>query len=679
MKYLSSLLSLTFLFLLLACGGGDDDTTIEPFMANLSVSLSPSSIEEGQSAELTFTLTEVNSTGSTLIVGYTTGGDASSNDYSTLSGAVSFPSGQSTSNVTISTLDDDTLEPSESLLIAISANALPSGVSMGSPANVTLTITDNDVEPSPDAILVGISLDKIEVEEGGAAELTVSLSEANSTGSPVVIAYSLSGDATSVDDFEALSGSISIADGQSSGTIDIATIDDEDVESGESLVLTLSTAGLPENYELSDTDAVTLMITDNDQTAETVMVTIATDKPAIDENGTAMITVSLSKTNDTGADVTIGYEASGTATDGMDYQMLSGAVTIANGTQSGSFALTSIDDTEEETDETVILTLLEADLPQGYILVSPNMVEVTIMDDDEVLVSCSNDNSMDQDFFACNQSPTVANSYNMTVSGDTRTIVTNGVPEHDFRNQVANLGITDLISDTETYSVDATPSLASSITSILKDDFTPNWKFGVAVNGVPIDPAPGTPFIFTDANTGEFNWDWVFEPTNNMEQVGLDCNISHLQPDQSRGLGRIHYHGDMADFADDLLPGIGSGNTTPSEPLLIGWAADGFPIVYKYGPNALGALTELQPSYQVKAGQRSGDGISEPCGEYNGKYTNDYEYISSIGDLDECNGISQSITVGGENFGYFYVITEAFPVISRCMSGTPSQSFKVGP
>lgn len=679
MKYLSSLLSLTFLFLVLGCGGDDEDTTIEPFAANVSVSLSPSSVEEGQSAELTFTLTEANSTGSTLSVGYTTGGDASSNDYSALSGTVSFPSGQSTSNVMVSTVDDDTVEPSESLLIAISANALPSGVSMGSPANVTLTITDNDVEPSPDAILVSISLDKSEVEEGEAAELTVSLSGPNSTGNPVVIVYSLSGDATSEDDFEALSGSISIADGQSSGTTDIVTIDDEDVELGESLVLTLSTTGLPENYELSDTDAVTLMITDNDQTAETVMVTIATDMPAIDENGTAMITVALSKTNDTGADVTIGYELSGTATDGLDYQMLSGTVTIANGAQSGNFALASIDDTEEEADETVILSLSGTDLPEGYILVSPSMVEVTIMDDDEVIVACSNDNSINQDNFACNQSSSVANSYNMTISGDTRTIVTNGVPEHNFRIQVANLGITDLISDTETYDMDATPSLASTSTSILKDDFTPNWKFGVAVNGVPIDPAPGTPFIFTDSNTGEFNWDWVFEPTNNMEQVGLDCNIAHVQPDQSRGLGLIHYHGDMADFANDLLPGIGSGTTTPTVPLLIGWAADGFPIVYKFGPNASGTITALQPSYQVKAGQRPGDGTSAPCGEYNGKYTNDYEYSSGIGDLDECNGISQSITVGGENFGYFYVITDAFPVISRCMSGTPSQSFKVGP
>ncbi len=681
MKYLSSLLNLSLLFLLLACGGDDGDTTVEPFSASVSIGLMPSSVEEGQLAQLIFTLSETNTSGSALTVGYSVDGSASTADFTALTGTASIAVGQATTSTTIATIDDSEIEPTETIILTLNPDRLAEGLTMGSANSVELTITDNDEPPAPNVISVSISIDDTELTEGEGSTATISLSEPNTTGANVVISYELVGNALNGEDLEELSGSVTIADGQSEVVFEINSLDDETVEASEMLTINLLPAGLPENYELAGSKSVQLTILDNDTGAlDPIEVSLATSMAAIDESGTAAVTIDLSSANNTGGDVVISYDLSGTATEGMDYEMLSGSLTIGDGEDSGSFEIKSIDDAETESDETIVVTLAASGLPENFTLSSTaKSVEITIMDDDEVIVACSNDNSIDQDFYACNQSPSEANNYSESVSGGVRTITTNGVPEHDFRNQVANLGITDLISDTETYTVDATPSLASSVTGILKDDFTPNWKFGVAVNGVPIDPAPGTPFIFTNTNTGEFNWDWVFEPTNNMEQVGLDCNIAHLQPDQSRGLGRIHYHGDMADFADDLLPGIGSGTTTPTEPLLIGWASDGFPIVYKFGPNASGSLTELQPSYRIKSGQRPGDGVSEPCGEYNGKYTNDYEYSSGLGDLDECNGISQSITVGGENFSYFYVITDAFPVISRCISGTPDQSFKVGP
>jgi hypothetical protein len=139
----------------------------------------------------------------------------------------------------------------------------------------------------------------------------------------------------------------------------------------------------------------------------------------------------------------------------------------------------------------------------------------------------------------------------------------------------------------------------------------------------------------------------------------------------------------MKPLADILLDGLGSGSNVPAEPVLLGWAADGFPIVYKYGPDNNGGLVQLSSSYQLKIGERPGDGITEPCGPYNGRYTNDYEYVETAGDLDECNGISQSITVttsqGAETFDYFYVITTEFPVIPRCFSGTPNSTFRLGP
>ncbi|MEM9679666.1 MAG: YHYH protein [Bacteroidota bacterium] len=299
--------------------------------------------------------------------------------------------------------------------------------------------------------------------------------------------------------------------------------------------------------------------------------------------------------------------------------------------------------------------------------------EATFIFTTEAEVSCSNNNSIDQDNRNCDKGPDT-NTYDDTVvngAGD-REVVTNGIPTHEYGIQIPNL-VSSLDNSTKTYRFDNTPSKAASTTSITKANGRPEWRFGVAKNGVAIDPAPAEPFIFENTNTGEFNWDWVFEPTNNMDTVGLDCAVAHVQPS-----GLYHYHGDMAIYAEELSTGISAG-TAPDAPIQIGWAADGYPILYYYGPTADGSGVELlTSSYRIRTGERPGDGVSEPCGTYNGKYTNDYEFVSGAGDLDECNGIDRSITLSTGTYDYFYVITAEFPVISRCLVGAPSMSFKIG-
>lgn len=379
--------------------------------------------------------------------------------------------------------------------------------------------------------------------------------------------------------------------------------------------------------------------------------------------------VSLDKVNDTGADITISYNLAGTATSGADYTALTGSVIISNGQTDKIVDVSLIDDSEVESDETISITLSATGLPTNVTLATSQSITITITDNDTD--GCANDNSINQNNWVCDISPSVTNVYTTSVANDIRTIVTNGYPNHDYRIQIPE--IVSILKSTEvTYTIDATPTLAANASS-LTNAGSPIWQFGVATNGVSIDPAPAQPFIFTNTSTGEYNWDWVMEPNNNMEAVGLDCAIAHVQPD-----GEYHYHGNMAIYADILLDGLGSGTTVPAEPYLIGWAADGFPILYEFGPNASGTLTKLAPSYQLIAGERVGDGVSEPCGEINGKYTNDYEFVTGLGDLDECNGIAQSVTIGAETFSYFYVITDSFPYISRCLSGTPDNSFAIG-
>lgn len=270
--------------------------------------------------------------------------------------------------------------------------------------------------------------------------------------------------------------------------------------------------------------------------------------------------------------------------------------------------------------------------------------------------------------------PTNPSVYYEFVESNKRVVYSNNYPNHDFCF-VANRTPEPYY---RVYEFDLNPKLSGIVTSLTRTNGRPVNYFGVGLNGIYMMPAPATPFIFENVNTGEYNWDWVFEPTTNIgdgsEFVGLDCASAHVNPNSG-----YHYHGNMFEYVEELKEGISTTNTIPEEFLQVGWAADGFPIVYRFGPDKDGNIKEMYPSFQLKRGLRPGDGISAPCGAYSGKYTNDFEYIAGKGDLDECNGIEAPITLttaqGEETFEYYYVVTQDFPQISRCMKGNFNDSF----
>jgi hypothetical protein len=168
-----------------------------------------------------------------------------------------------------------------------------------------------------------------------------------------------------------------------------------------------------------------------------------------------------------------------------------------------------------------------------------------------------------------------------------------------------------------------------------------NHLFGVAVNGVVFDP-----------NTDEF-WNndrrsgWMIEALSGARPLGIDQSNAHVQPN-----GAYHYHGVPVGLVQAL------GGRTP---LLIGWAADGFPIY---------ADERLRPGWRLKAARDPGG----PGGRPDGTYVLDYEFAHGAGDLDECNG-RQGPTAEFPQGTYYYVVTEAFPHVPRCFAGAADQSF----
>ncbi len=210
-----------------------------------------------------------------------------------------------------------------------------------------------------------------------------------------------------------------------------------------------------------------------------------------------------------------------------------------------------------------------------------------------------------------------------------RYIKGNGLPNHDTGDFPNNGNPNTISEQVVDYKVSLSPNYTSTTTG---NAMTP----GVALNGVFFEPG-----------TAERNGDLNIEGLQDEFNLGMDENNAHVQP-----TGAYHYHGIPTELVANL-----EGN---ADLVHVGWAADGHHMYVSRS----GAY---QPSWQLKKGMRSDIG-----GEYDGTYTQDFEFIENSGQLDECNGT----TIQGE---YAYILTENFPYISRCLHGTADSSFDKGP
>lgn len=192
-------------------------------------------------------------------------------------------------------------------------------------------------------------------ESDGSATITVSRS-GNSDGA-VSVNYAVSaGSATAGDDYTLTAGTLSWADGDSSDksfTVDIT--DDGIHEPSETISLTLSSAT---DGAVLATSTTTLTIIDDDEPAELGFT--ATTAQAGEDDGS--VTLSVSRTNNSNGAVSVDYAVNGgTATAGSDYTLSTGTLNWADGDSADkSITININDDSSDESDETVIVTLSNA-------------------------------------------------------------------------------------------------------------------------------------------------------------------------------------------------------------------------------------------------------------------------------------------------------------------------------
>ena len=243
----------------------------------------------------------------------------------------------------------------------------------------------------------------------------------------------------------------------------------------------------------------------------------------------------------------------------------------------------------------------------------------------------------DSDFFGSYEidDSTYGTEVEVTVSGNTRTIVGNALPNHETG---------DFPNSNNPHSINA-QSVTYTFPSTGTHNNDPQWirHPGVAVNSVEFEPTAGE---FIECDNGA---QYQVEAFNDLFSLGFDENNAHVQAE-----GVYHYHG----YPTELVELYDDGQDL----VHLGFAADGNMIYYD-------TTDTVEPSWQVTNETRSSASCEHRTGDFDltdvpmGSLVDDWEYVSGSGNLDACNGAY----VDGE---YAYFITEEYPYIGRCLQGS---------
>ncbi|WP_405410556.1 Calx-beta domain-containing protein [Maribacter sp. Asnod1-A12] len=372
----------------IAAPGTDNVTILDSEVFTASIGATDNEATETNTVTdtgvFTVRLDKINDTGNPITVNYSVAGTATSAlDYTVLSGEVVIENGEQDKTFFVTPINDELVENPETVVVTLVTG---NGYVLDSVDSITGTVTINDT----DTFEVSIESTIATAYENPLSEgvFTVDVNKVNETGATLDVEYSIDGTADVGDDFTALSGIVSIENGESTGIIRLTPVDDDDIESNETVVLTLED---DISYNVGTPNSATIVIVSED--INQVQIT-ASDATAAESNGavsTGEFTVSLSETNNTGSPITINYVVSGTSVNSTDYTAISSnAVNILNGQLSAAIEIEPIDDLIQEGTETVIITLASG---TGYILGATNTRTATVQinDNDQATLTISNE------------------------------------------------------------------------------------------------------------------------------------------------------------------------------------------------------------------------------------------------------------------------------------------------
>lgn len=181
-----------------------------------------------------FTVTKSGSATGACSVNYGSGNGSAlaGSDFNAVSGTLTFAASETSKSVTVTTIDDTTVESAENFSMSLSSPT--GGAVVGSPGSAVGTINDNDVPPPAVFTIADASQ-----EEGMTMVFTVTRS--GTTNTAVSVNYATAnGLAVASSDYYAVSGTLSFAANETSKTVSVVIRTDLLVEGSEAFYVNLS-------------------------------------------------------------------------------------------------------------------------------------------------------------------------------------------------------------------------------------------------------------------------------------------------------------------------------------------------------------------------------------------------------------------------------------------------------
>jgi hypothetical protein len=296
-------------------------------------------------------------------------------DYTLSASTLTFDPGDVEESISINVVNDTTGEDHETIILELSS---PTGTTLGFPSVHTHIIEDDDAPPGTVVMSFGSS-NTFADESITSAQVPVSLSE--SSDQQISVTWTTTEDsATDPEDYAGGSQQLVFAAGETEKTINIAVVDDDEAEANESFRIQL-TGWTPNNIVSVNNPDHFYTISDNDFPRIIEFVEASKNRSEFQTSYDIVVTLNTPDA----LPVTVDYSVtSGSATAVDDFTLAAGTLTFDAGTTASTLPLTIVNDTENENDEDIVVTL--SNPSSNGEIGTQGTFTYTILDNDPVVV-----------------------------------------------------------------------------------------------------------------------------------------------------------------------------------------------------------------------------------------------------------------------------------------------------
>lgn len=252
-----------------------------------------------------------------------------------------WPAGETTVTFELETLADDLDEDDEEWSITILAEQVITGANyfIGPIISTTVDILDAN-DPKVPTLRLYVDEDDDTVDEGGGATFTIESDIELDAGLEVRYEV-IGGTAVEEDDYDEQDerATFTFGAGDTIDTFAIGTTQDDDIEPDETITVTLLPADDPDEQYILTSEIVGTVIIEDDDEPELTMVT---REQRIAEGSLVQIVFEADQAPNN--DLSVDYQVQGSATMGVDYEVLTGTFTFPAGRTRVPLNIQTLDD-----------------------------------------------------------------------------------------------------------------------------------------------------------------------------------------------------------------------------------------------------------------------------------------------------------------------------------------------